>query len=171
MPWHYGLQGAGPWADVVNTLSHIAEDPNSRIHEGKVFTCKPEARPKGGEPMSGLHSGSLSRARTWAKTTLGGSRVKRENGPRLQGRPLPPTRDESHLDVRVQDHTRRQLTASSTDTTVCIGCKACEVACKEWNQLPVDHYGWKGHSYDNTGELRATTWRHVAFHRAVRGYH
>ena len=23
-----------------------------------------------------------------------------------------------------------------TDTTVCIGCKACEVACKEWNQLP-----------------------------------
>ncbi len=25
-----------------------------------------------------------------------------------------------------------------TDTTVCIGCKACEVACKQWNQLPSD---------------------------------
>ncbi|MGH3422018.1 MAG: 4Fe-4S binding protein, partial [Streptosporangiaceae bacterium] len=23
-----------------------------------------------------------------------------------------------------------------TDTSVCIGCKACEVACKEWNQVP-----------------------------------
>ena len=23
-----------------------------------------------------------------------------------------------------------------TDTTVCIGCKACEVACKEWNACP-----------------------------------
>ena len=25
-----------------------------------------------------------------------------------------------------------------TDTWVCIGCKACEVACKEWNDLPAD---------------------------------
>jgi formate dehydrogenase iron-sulfur subunit len=50
-----------------------------------------------------------------------------------------------------------------TDTTVCIGCKACEVACKEWNQLPTDALGLTGHSYDNTGELGASTWRHVAF--------
>jgi ferredoxin len=25
-----------------------------------------------------------------------------------------------------------------TDTSVCIGCKACEVACKEWNHVPDD---------------------------------
>ncbi|MFL5928592.1 MAG: 4Fe-4S dicluster domain-containing protein, partial [Gaiellaceae bacterium] len=50
-----------------------------------------------------------------------------------------------------------------TDTTVCIGCKACEVACKEWNLLPADGYDWLGHSYDNTGQLDANTWRHVAF--------
>jgi formate dehydrogenase iron-sulfur subunit len=50
-----------------------------------------------------------------------------------------------------------------TDTTLCIGCKACEVACKEWNILPADHIGLTGNSYDNTGELSATTWRHVAF--------
>ncbi len=50
-----------------------------------------------------------------------------------------------------------------TDTTVCIGCKACEVACKEWNQIPMDDLGFKGTSYDNTTELRATTWRHVTF--------
>ena len=50
-----------------------------------------------------------------------------------------------------------------TDTTVCIGCKACEVACKQWNQLPADGFSWIGDSYDNTGELSATSWRHVKF--------
>ena len=50
-----------------------------------------------------------------------------------------------------------------TDTTVCIGCKACEVACKEWNQLPDDGFVFTGMSYDNTATLGASTWRHVAF--------
>ena len=53
-----------------------------------------------------------------------------------------------------------------TDTTLCIGCKACEVACKEWNNLPADNIGLTGNSYDNTGALSANTWRHVNFHRA-----
>ncbi len=46
---------------------------------------------------------------------------------------------------------------------MCIGCKACEVACKQWNQLPADGFHWSGNSYDNTGELSATSWRHVKF--------
>jgi formate dehydrogenase iron-sulfur subunit len=51
-----------------------------------------------------------------------------------------------------------------TDTTVCIGCKACEVACKQWNDLPADGSEFKkGGSYDHTGELSASTWRHVRF--------
>jgi formate dehydrogenase iron-sulfur subunit len=50
-----------------------------------------------------------------------------------------------------------------TDTSVCIGCKACEVACKEWNSVPEDGLLLTGMSYDNTAELSATTWRHVAF--------
>jgi formate dehydrogenase iron-sulfur subunit len=51
-----------------------------------------------------------------------------------------------------------------TDTTTCIGCKACEVACKQWNDLPADgHTFRKGGSYDHTGELGASTWRHVRF--------
>jgi formate dehydrogenase iron-sulfur subunit len=57
-----------------------------------------------------------------------------------------------------------------TDTSICIGCKACEVACKEWNTLPMDDsHGVKdrielsGMSYDNTGMLSANSWRHVAF--------
>jgi formate dehydrogenase iron-sulfur subunit len=50
-----------------------------------------------------------------------------------------------------------------TDTSVCIGCKACEVACKEWNMVPEDGLNFLGSSYDNTGALGASTWRHVAF--------
>ncbi len=50
-----------------------------------------------------------------------------------------------------------------TDTSICIGCKACEVACKEWNLIPEDGLVWTGESYDNTSHLGANTWRHVAF--------
>jgi formate dehydrogenase iron-sulfur subunit len=50
-----------------------------------------------------------------------------------------------------------------TDTSVCIGCKACEVACKEWNHVPEDGLVFTGMSYDNTAGLGADTWRHVAF--------
>ncbi len=57
----------------------------------------------------------------------------------------------------------REETGFFTDTTLCIGCKACEVACKQWNQLPADGLSFTGNSYDNTSRLSATTWRHVAF--------
>jgi formate dehydrogenase iron-sulfur subunit len=50
-----------------------------------------------------------------------------------------------------------------TDTSVCIGCKACEVACKEWNQVPGTGLDLLGMSFDNTGALTANSWRHVAF--------
>jgi formate dehydrogenase iron-sulfur subunit len=55
------------------------------------------------------------------------------------------------------------ISAFLTDPTVCIGCKACEVACKEWNQIPDDGFDWSGQSYDNTRALGASTWRHVLF--------
>ena len=53
-----------------------------------------------------------------------------------------------------------------TDPTVCIGCKACEVACKQWNQLPAlddERKSMSGNSYDNTRKLDGTHWRHVKF--------
>ena len=62
------------------------------------------------------------------------------------------------------DHPKR--VGFFTDTSVCIGCKACEVACKEWNGLPdpeADDLRLTGMSYDNTGALGANAWRHVAF--------
>jgi formate dehydrogenase iron-sulfur subunit len=50
-----------------------------------------------------------------------------------------------------------------TDSTLCIGCKACEVACKEWNDVPSDGFTFSGKSYDNTLGLGHSTWRHVKF--------
>ena len=50
-----------------------------------------------------------------------------------------------------------------TDVTLCIGCKACEVACKQWNNLPADGLDFLATSYDNTGSLGHDTWRHVKF--------
>jgi formate dehydrogenase iron-sulfur subunit len=50
-----------------------------------------------------------------------------------------------------------------TDTSVCIGCKACEVACKEWNDVPENVFEMLGSSYDNSHSLNANSWRHVAF--------
>jgi formate dehydrogenase iron-sulfur subunit len=76
---------------------------------------------------------------------------------RLAGPLADPAADAGHPD----DHPPR--VGFFTDTSLCIGCKACEVACKEWNMLPDDGMNLLGHSYDNTGALGASTWRHVAF--------
>ena len=54
-------------------------------------------------------------------------------------------------------------TSFFTDSTLCIGCKACEVACKEWNDVPDDGFVFSGMSYDNTMALGHSTWRHVKF--------
>ncbi len=85
-------------------------------------------------------------------------------GNRLYG-PVP---DVSEQAGYVEEHPKR--VGFFTDTSVCIGCKACEVACKEWNTLPMDDshgkrdaLGLSGMSYDNTGMLGANSWRHVAF--------
>src|SRR3546814_16226970 len=50
-----------------------------------------------------------------------------------------------------------------TDTSICIGCKACEVACKEWNDVPENVFAMIGTSYDNSHSINANQWRHVAF--------
>ncbi|MEU9136449.1 4Fe-4S dicluster domain-containing protein [Streptomyces sp. NPDC048404] len=74
----------------------------------------------------------------------------------LNGPEPDPARASGHL-----EHPER--VGFFTDTSVCIGCKACEVACKEWNAIPDDGMRLSGMSYDNTQGLGASTWRHVAF--------
>jgi formate dehydrogenase iron-sulfur subunit len=74
----------------------------------------------------------------------------------LSGPEPDPARDAGHADAPAR-------VGFFTDTSICIGCKACEVACKEWNALPEDGLSLSGMSYDNTQDLGASTWRHVAF--------
>ncbi|MFG2650424.1 4Fe-4S dicluster domain-containing protein [Streptomyces sp. NPDC048436] len=74
----------------------------------------------------------------------------------LSGPERDPARDAGHEDAPPR-------VGFFTDTSVCIGCKACEVACKEWNAIPEDGLSLSGMSYDNTQGLGASSWRHVAF--------
>jgi len=69
----------------------------------------------------------------------------------------------AELEVRTYGAGARPRVGFFTDTSLCIGCKACEVACKEWNHVPDDVTPWTGDSHDNTRALGADTWRHVAF--------
>ena len=79
-----------------------------------------------------------------------------EQVPRAAAAGLDPAAAAGH-----EDHPPRM--GFFTDTSICIGCKACEVACKEWNAVPEDGISLSGMSYDNTVALGASTWRHVAF--------
>jgi len=69
----------------------------------------------------------------------------------------------SALEVRTYGPDANPRVGFFTDTSLCIGCKACEVACKEWNRVPDSPQGFTGNSYDNSIELGADRWRHVAF--------
>jgi formate dehydrogenase iron-sulfur subunit len=77
-----------------------------------------------------------------------------------QRRPVPDPAQPAH---------RPRIMGFFTDATLCIGCKACEVACKQWNQLPSQPFHFTGYSYDNTRHLSATSWRHVAFKEKMDG--
>jgi formate dehydrogenase iron-sulfur subunit len=81
----------------------------------------------------------------------------------IEGKDRPQTRAVIPLGQKSYDGDGGPRMGFFTDTTVCIGCKACEVACKEWNQVPSTLMELTGNSYDNTGDLGADAWRHVAF--------
>jgi formate dehydrogenase iron-sulfur subunit len=52
--------------------------------------------------------------------------------------------------------------AKLIDTTKCIGCKACQVACMEWNDLR-DEIGTNIGQYQNPHDLSASTWTLMRF--------
>ena len=145
--------------DSANDLFGVTLDPNVHIQESKVASCdiQPGRRPTGpallalrrGVPQPGRHH--ASRPATPSARRTGGL-----HEPAVRARPdtSPPT---------PAGRSRPPRKGFFTDTSICIGCKACEVACKEWNGVPDDGFNLLGSSYDNTGALGASTWRHVAF--------
>ena len=140
VPCHWGSRGLD--GRLANDLIAISEEPNVRIMEAKGLLCDVEAGP----PASRMPEAP----------SIGAATRRNAHG-----------RDSRHSSQRNQ--ARHKYVAEGTkvgfftDPTVCIGCKACEVACKEWNNVPEDGLMWTGHSYDNSGSLGASTWRHVKF--------
>lgn len=48
------------------------------------------------------------------------------------------------------------------DTSKCVGCRACQTACKQWNQLPAEKTEFTG-SYENPPRFSPVTWTKIAF--------
>jgi len=48
------------------------------------------------------------------------------------------------------------------DTSKCIGCRACQSACKQWNQLPAESTTFAG-TYENPPYFSCMTWTKVVF--------
>ena len=141
-PYHWGGVGIVT-GDSANELLPLALDNNVHISEYKVATCdiRPGRRPARPGP---------ARARRGVPPAGGGEDVK------LETHAWPATYGE---------HAKPRM-GFFTDTSVCIGCKACEVACKEWNQIPMSIQGFTGKSYDNTVDLGADTLAARRVHRA-----
>ena len=174
LPYHWGSEGLVT-GDSVNDLLPFVLDPNVFIQESKVATCdiRPGRRPTGRartELVERYRRGPAWRRRTQA---LGPSRTRAAARRHRAGRGSMTSNRRNRSTGRSHDvagdagyaeHPER--VGFFTDTSVCIGCKACEVACKEWNGLPdpdADVLTLTGMSYDNTGALGANSWRHVAF--------
>ncbi len=52
--------------------------------------------------------------------------------------------------------------AMLNDVSKCMACRACQIACKEWNELPAETTRNWG-SYENPPHLTAHTWTRVSF--------
>ena len=178
LPFHWAFAGEVVGGNA-NDLTALVADPNVSMHESKAFACQVHAGRLGGrapdpdetaaawptrDPVPDTPAAAQPEGRfgTWpvrekelAALPPGGDPPRGRSGGAggSPHRPVPPWGSSA----AASGH------GFYTDTTVCIGCKACEVACKQWNQLPADGFHWTGNSYDNTGELSATSWRHVKF--------
>ena len=140
---------------MVNDLIGVVADPNVFIQESKVATCdiRPGRRPRGPallEYVAGYrqpgrdHAGNRDThdldtgraAHTAVATTPEETAMTHDNS--FYGPLADPAADAGYA-----EHPPR--VGFFTDTSVCIGCKACEVACKEWNAVPDDGFDLLGH--------------------------
>ncbi len=153
LPYHWGGNGSDAPATRQNDLVNVQMEPNVYIQD-KVGTCdiRPGRRPRGPALTADVED---------YRRRAGIPRLPDRGRGRLMGRLSGTLHDVSGDAGYDASHPPRM--GFFTDTSVCIGCKACEVACKTWNEVPDDGYLLTGMSYDNTEELGASTWRHVAF--------
>ncbi len=129
LPWHWGYSTPYP-GDSANDLTAITGDPNVSIQESKAFTCEVRAGPaRAGRRPSACGAPRAARA--------GGAGPGRSAGREPAGDGAVSATAAAPTELAVH-RVGAQRMGFFTDTTVCIGCKACEVACKQWNDLPAD---------------------------------
>ena len=160
MPIHWSYSGEVVGASV-NDLTAMVLEANTSIHESKSFVCqlragrrdgvKPAtprregARPHDGSPHS-RHAGCRAAGREDDECRVNNPAGKWQLATLPQAVDPPSGFWRALLARFVYPFRRgvvpepRPATGFYTDTTVCIGCKACEVACKQWNQLPADGF-------------------------------
>ncbi len=61
-----------------------------------------------------------------------------------------------------------QTVAKLIDTSTCIGCKACEVACQEWNDLPPETTVQLG-TYQTLPDMTPQVWNLIRFNEVEKG--
>src|SRR4051794_4511637 len=133
-------------------LGLAGPDHRRRRQRPRADRARPERAHPGGEGVLGRNQARAATA--WGEADRVRGRAEATGG---RGMTTPAAWPDTYGDEA------QERVGFFTDTSVCIGCKACEVACKEWNLVPEDGMVWTGESYDNTSELGANTWRHVAF--------
>ena len=160
LPFHWGPNGDAPATRPTNCRHRARPERAHPGGQGADRGHPPGRRPRPGPDRAG---GRNRRARASPSTPGRRSGDDRAMSRRVRRRPQPAG------GRRTGPRRGRRLRGKSarvgffTDTSVCIGCKACEVACKEWNAIPEDGLELTGMSYDNTQGLGGSTWRHVAF--------
>ena len=136
----------------------MALDPNSHIQEVKALTVdiRPGRRPRG-PARDAARAASTVRARRASPSETG-----IDGSERHCAAPQASTVSTAAAgaadpagDAGYEEHPPRM--GFFTDTSVCIGCKACEVACKEWNQVPEDGLNCAGHVATTTPASWAPT--------------
>ena len=153
LPYHWGWTGYST-GDSANDLVEVSLDPNVHIQETKAFAC--DIRP--GRRPTGAARPALVRSSTRSGPGSPSRRERSHDHDRRADRPSSGLRPDG-MDSYPGEQPRMGF---FTDTSVCIGCKACEVACKEWNRVPEDGLALTGMSYDNSVGLARTpggTWR------------
>ena len=151
LPFHWGFAGQVVGGNA-NDLTSLVAEQNVSMHEGKSFGCQVEPGRRSGRTLRPTVSFVTWPTRTHSRYACLGPAGRDLHSWALESSSWrschrPATRPSGRSPRSSIASPGRSATVMFepqpstgfyTDTTVCIGCKSCEVACKQWNQLAAD---------------------------------
>ena len=177
LPFHWGFAGEVV-GDNANDLTSLVADPNVSMHEAKAFTCQVYAGRRGGPapkpteapaPWPTARAGAGHADRGAARREIRPWRLERRSWPRF------PRAETLLVACRCSWNASSSLSAArlalsrvsppgSTPTRPSASAaRRARSRASSGTSCPRTGSSWSGNSYDNTGELSATSWRHVKF--------